>query len=196
MVFPRFGVFSELGAGEMELPSVTLDDGLGWEVEDAPALCDFEGTIGSDPEGQTRREKTSDRIAQPVPRREERLDPLIAVRVRQGQRPPRGRGSCAALAFVQETLAILALKPLGLGLLRAFDRLRRLLCGVALRSGEGIQPRRPTGRNAAGRAAAAHPNWRDLGKGVSNKDGVRSGEGKRAGADQGRDSHQLEIRPF
>src|SRR5271157_5604274 len=79
-------------------------------------------------------EKSPDRIAQPIARREEHFEPLVRLPFKQGPAPP-ARRSCAAFALVQEVLAKLALQPLGVGLLQAFHRFGGPRGRVLLRSG-------------------------------------------------------------
>ena len=102
-------------------------------------------------EGEAGGEKPADRVAQPVARGQERFEPLVGRRLRQ-ERPPQARRSCAALALVQEALALFAEQPSSVSLLGAFDRLGGPLGGVLLGSRErnGGWPYR------RGRAAAVH----------------------------------------
>ena len=130
-------------------------------------------------EGETGGEKAADRITKPVARGEERFDPLVALRVRQGRRRARRRRSYAALALVQEVLARFALQALGVGLLGAFDRLGGPLGGVlSARREETDAPR----RICSPRRTAAHapPLVGSAPAASEGEDRFRREEGERA----------------
>ena len=104
--------------------------------------------------------------------------------------------SCAAFALVQEVLACLALQPLGVGPLGAFDRSRGPLGGVLLGGGDWIRGRRHLDGQCAARRRVARDRRRGLGDGVKRDQGLRREKGEPACANQGRDSHPLRYSRF
>ncbi len=114
----------------------TLEDEEGGFVE--RGRCPLaESEIGGD--------EPPDRIAQPIARRREQVEPLVGRPFfRQGRTSagPCFRRSHAAPAFVQEVLARLALQPARVRLLRAFDRAGRPRAGVLVGAGLHLDRRR------------------------------------------------------